>query len=221
MTSTNDWTLYYWGIKGRGHFVRLLFLEKGVKYTEVNDPKEMVPLMYCKAIPKENKTTFPLFAPPIVKHGNFYVSQTPVVCRYVATKLGLLPEKEQDQFHGEVLIANLGDIYSELSSNMKKEQKEFEKWCESRLQTWLQLLSNALGKNKFFFGDKCSYVDLFYYISMTESLKLLLGGRYDQYVTKKFPNLENLRVSIGKRESVQKLDKLGKNPYGEPYKWKN
>ena len=69
--ASNEWTLYYWNGReggpqccGRGEFVRLMFEEAGVKFTEVNDRKVI-----------ENKIIlgkgdgFPMFAPPMITKG--------------------------------------------------------------------------------------------------------------------------------------------------------
>ena len=61
---SSDWVLYYWsGFPGRGEFVRLVFEEARVKYTEMNDweriKKEII----------EGEGGYPEFAPPMIKKG--------------------------------------------------------------------------------------------------------------------------------------------------------
>lgn len=42
--------------------------------------------------------------------GNFQLGQTAVVCRYLGEKYGLVPEKEEDKWHAEMLNAEIHDF---------------------------------------------------------------------------------------------------------------
>ena len=64
--SDSDWFLYYWdGFPGRGEFVRLVFEEAGVKYTEVNSGE-----VIFNDIINGKGDGFPMFAPPMIQKGN-------------------------------------------------------------------------------------------------------------------------------------------------------
>lgn len=61
----DEWQLFYWpGMPGRGEFVRLIFEEAGVKYTEVSDPK-----IIMGDIIQGQGDFYPHFAPPMIKKG--------------------------------------------------------------------------------------------------------------------------------------------------------
>lgn len=58
----NGWELYYHPLAGRGEFVRLLFEESGVPFTEINDnirPKIM----------EGGIGGYPAYAPPVIRKG--------------------------------------------------------------------------------------------------------------------------------------------------------
>jgi len=60
-----EWILYYWpGFPGRGEFVRLVFEEAGVKYTENNNAE----LLYkCFKIHESEKEGYPMLSPPVIE----------------------------------------------------------------------------------------------------------------------------------------------------------
>ncbi len=65
--------LIYWGITGRGMFVRLIFAEAGVPLKDARKPENVMKSCICKG--GGVKGAFPAFAPPVLVHGNFRLSQ--------------------------------------------------------------------------------------------------------------------------------------------------
>jgi hypothetical protein len=45
--------------------------------------------------------------------GDFQLSQTPVICKYLGEKYGLVPEKEEDKWHAEMINTQLHDYLAE------------------------------------------------------------------------------------------------------------
>ena len=45
--------------------------------------------------------------------GDFQLSQTPVICKYLGEKYGLVPEKEEDKWHAEMMNTQLHDYLAE------------------------------------------------------------------------------------------------------------
>jgi len=70
---SDDWILYYWpGMPGRGEFIRLIFEEAGVKYSEINDADVLM-----TEIIQGQSDFYPQFAPPMIKKGTcmlYYIS---------------------------------------------------------------------------------------------------------------------------------------------------
>src|SRR5262247_4186109 len=93
--SNPTYELYYWpGIQGRGEFVRLVFEDAGVPYRDVARLPESegggVPIL-MKVLKGHLDGALPL-APPIVRVGDVVVSQSPLVCRFLGERFGLVPD---------------------------------------------------------------------------------------------------------------------------------
>lgn len=181
---SEDWVLYYWpGFPGRGEFLRLIFEEAGVKYTEVNDGNRIV-----KEIIQGESDFFPHFAPPVIKKGTFTLSHAHVACRYLAEKFGLLPGNEVDNAHAEQVNLTCHDYIAEgrlafhgihpvgsYKSQKEETQPYIDRFLENRYPRWLKyfertLLTNNGGK-EFIIGSKLSYADLtlFHVLRATEA----------------------------------------------------
>ncbi|KAG9253752.1 putative glutathione S-transferase family protein [Emericellopsis atlantica] len=95
--------LVYWpGLPGRGEFIRLLFEEAQVAYTDTaqdRSPDKAVELVMHHMTGDADaagKTNPPVFAPPALVHGDNVISQTPNIMQYLAPRLGLLPKDDED-----------------------------------------------------------------------------------------------------------------------------
>ena len=91
--------LIYWpGIPGRGEHIRLCFEATKTPYKDVsNESKEgrgaVLEYIGDKA---DSGPNCPVLAPPILKHGDLIISQTPNILLYLAPKLGLIPDADKD-----------------------------------------------------------------------------------------------------------------------------
>ena len=93
------------------------------------------------------------------------------------------------------------------------------KFMNGRFAIWMQLFSDNLGKNDWFFGGACSYADLVVWVLLSGLVFRLGKDKYDEFVTKKFKNLDDLRQRVEKREGIQNLVKKNLKNFGEPWKW--
>ena len=85
-----EWELiYYHFLPGRGDFVRLLFEEAGVPYTDVcrNAGNSSEAWKYRRS---EVPNVLPMF-PPIVRRGDFILNQTTAILHYLGKEFGLYP----------------------------------------------------------------------------------------------------------------------------------
>ena len=82
--AASTYRLYYWpGIQGRGEFVRLVLEDAGASYIDVGrlleeeggGPRAIVDIL------QRNDIGTPPFAPPILQHGDLFISQTATICR--------------------------------------------------------------------------------------------------------------------------------------------
>ncbi|XP_052803818.1 glutathione S-transferase P 1-like [Mya arenaria] len=171
--SDEGWTLVYWDVcPGRAEFLRLLFEEAGVLYTEVNDRDIII-----KDVIKGEGGLYPHFAPPVIKKGKFSLSQTHVASRYLAGKFGLLPIDEEEAAHAEQVNLTCHDYIAEgrlafhgiyptgpYATQKETTQPYIDRFLESRLPRWLQYFERLLkskddGKG-FVVGKSLSYADL-------------------------------------------------------------
>lgn len=170
--STTSWELFYWPIAGRGEFVRVIFEEAGVPFKEHND-FEMLVSMFKKG----KKEGWPCLAPPMLKRGDFNLTQTPVICKYLGKQFGFYPEGDLNEVHAEQINATIHDYILEgmLSfhgkdfigsyNDQKEETKPYIKaFVDRRLPMFLRhfekLMISNNGGDGFVVGDKLTYVDL-------------------------------------------------------------
>lgn len=181
---SSEWVLYYWaGFPGRGEFVRLIFEEAGEKYTEENSGEVIM-----SEIIQGKGDGYPMFAPPLIKKGNFKLTQCHAICRYLGEEFGLSPDTKEENALAEQLSITCHDYIAEgrlafhgidptaSYSTQKEETKPYlERFIKTRMPRWLTYFERALKFNNdgkgFVIGNKCTYVDLtlFHILRATEA----------------------------------------------------
>lgn len=98
--SEAPYELIYWpDIPGRGEHIRLCFEASRTPYKDIsNDSEQGVNevLKYTGDEQLGQGSNCPVFAPPILKHGDLVINQTPNILLYLAPKLGLVPSDDED-----------------------------------------------------------------------------------------------------------------------------
>ena len=92
--------LIYWpGLPGRGEHVRLALEEAGASYTDSAHLEDGMKLVLSHIDTKNlgDATNPPTLAPPILKHGELIINQTPNILLYLGPRLGLVPKAEDDE----------------------------------------------------------------------------------------------------------------------------
>ncbi|PAA48259.1 hypothetical protein BOX15_Mlig018716g1 [Macrostomum lignano] len=103
------WQLRYWpNVPGRAEFIRLILVEAGQEFSEHCDPEAIYLDFKC-----QQKTGWPVFAVPMIKQGDFELGQTATICRYLAKRLGLLPDGEPDRWRADQTCATVMDFITE------------------------------------------------------------------------------------------------------------
>ncbi|GAA5841968.1 hypothetical protein JCM11251_001429 [Rhodosporidiobolus azoricus] len=98
-----EYELYYHagGFPGRGEFIRLLFEATGTAYKDsALDGQEPLMPYLDGTFPGNDKNPHP-FAPPVLKHGDIVISQTPNILLYLATHLSSPIDLESSAGGGE------------------------------------------------------------------------------------------------------------------------
>ncbi|KAI0196938.1 hypothetical protein F4808DRAFT_452624 [Astrocystis sublimbata] len=176
--------LIYWpSIPGRGEFIRLALEEGGAEYTDTAHVEKGVDAVLAQ-ISSENVgdlTNPPPLAPPILRHGDLLISQTPNILLYLAPRLGLAGEEEDKdaiyKINALVLTALDGlsnevhDTHHPIASSLYYEdQKEEAKrragdFVKNRLPKFLGyfqrvLTGQASGDGPWLYGGRVSVADL-------------------------------------------------------------
>ncbi|KAF7888118.1 uncharacterized protein EAF02_002659 [Botrytis sinoallii] len=172
--------IYYTGVPGRGEHVRLILEEAGVQY------KDTQSLSFDEA--RKNVVTWlaggghgnpPYFAPPLFKHGDLIISQTPNILLYLGPKLGLAGSRENDLYRVNALALTALDLLSNEVhdthhpiatilpwEDQKEESKRRSKeWVQNRLPNvlayWQRVLENEeQGPGPWLLGKIFRYADL-------------------------------------------------------------
>lgn len=170
-----DWEILYYNapFAGRAEFVRLIFEEAGVPYTEPMKTFEET----RDTIMNNKLGGFPVMFPPVLKRGDFHLCQTSVICKYLGEEFGLMPKSEEEKWQADQVNATIHDFVAEgrlafhakhwvgSYHDQKEETQPYIDWfVKERLPKWLKhfelVLKNNNGGNGFCFGEEVTYVDL-------------------------------------------------------------
>lgn len=162
---------------GRGEFIRLMFEVTGTPFIEKgkDDFKNVLNMIHRSG----QNQGLPLFAPPIIKKGEFTLYQTPTIMRYLGKKLGLYPKTEEHEAHADALMSFVTDVVAEgrlvfharcFTESFFTQQEETAghiKWYnDTRLPQFLNYLEAYLAFNLkthpegYFVGDCLTYADI-------------------------------------------------------------
>jgi glutathione S-transferase len=180
--------LIYWGgIPGRGEFVRLALEEGGAEYTDsahADKENKQVLAQISESNLGDDHNPPPL-APPILRHGDLLISQTPNILLYLGPRLGLVPSAEGEdgdpdalyRINGLALTALDGlcnevhDTHHPIASGLYYEDQKEESirrssdFVKNRLPKFLGyfervLQGKASGDGPWLYGGQLTYADL-------------------------------------------------------------
>jgi len=177
--------LLYWpGIPGRGEHIRLALEEAGATYTDTAHQENGMQSVLAQINAKNlgDASNIPPCAPPILKHGDLVINQTPNILLYLGPRLGLVPPKDDDEdaiyrINALTLTALDGlsnephDCHHPIATSLyyedqKEESKrKSEDYIKNRIPKFLgyfeRVLKGEASKGgKWLYGGKCSYADL-------------------------------------------------------------
>eukprot|EP00009_Paramoeba_aestuarina_P016237 CAMPEP_0201539736 /NCGR_PEP_ID=MMETSP0161_2-20130828/70564_1 /ASSEMBLY_ACC=CAM_ASM_000251 /TAXON_ID=180227 /ORGANISM="Neoparamoeba aestuarina, Strain SoJaBio B1-5/56/2" /LENGTH=219 /DNA_ID=CAMNT_0047947149 /DNA_START=849 /DNA_END=1508 /DNA_ORIENTATION=+ len=168
--------LIYWpGFSGRLQPIELLLRAAKVDYTINNDVPGFI-----------GSSAEPVFACPILKDGDFVLSQTVAIVVYLAEKHGFSLDSAQDKAHALMSVLNLADVFTEGFKARREDDKgEAFLAADGRLSKWLTLVNGSAAKHggKFSFGDKLTFVD-FFLLNVHLSLVHVFGDDYKAQASK-------------------------------------
>lgn len=208
--------LYYWPhIPGRGEFVRLALEAAGADYADVGRLPESAgggrPGV-AKLLSLPNGRRAP-FAPPILKAGDLYISQTANILQYLGPRLQLVPEDEASRLWAHQLQLTIADLLVEahdthhpIAKSLYYEDQKPESmrraanFIELRLPKYLGYFERVLGagntQTPHFVNDDLSYPDLSMF-QMLEGLRYAFPNAMARSVAQR-PLLEQLRTQVAR-----------------------
>jgi glutathione S-transferase len=175
-----EYRLYYWpGIQGRGEFVRLVLEDAGAPYVDVarlpedegGGTRALVEFL------ERDDVGTPTYAPPILQHGDLYISQTATICAYLGEQHGLAPDGD-GRWQAQHLQLTLADFVAEIhdthhpiagslyyDDQRAEAQRRTAAFREERLPKFLGyfervLTLNAAADGRWLVGADCSHADL-------------------------------------------------------------
>ncbi|KAI0010103.1 hypothetical protein F4779DRAFT_627413 [Xylariaceae sp. FL0662B] len=177
--------LIYWpGIPGRGEHIRLALEEAGATYTDTARIEQGVDQVLAQIDEKNlgDDHNPPPFAPPILRHGDLVISQTPNILLYLGQRLGLAPDDDahpgalykvnelaltaldglSNEVHDTHHPIAVGLYYEEQKLEARRKSEEF---VRNRLPKFLGyfervLQGKASGEGPWLYGGQLTYADL-------------------------------------------------------------
>lgn len=219
-TEDPEYRLHYWPmIQGRGEFIRLVLEDAGASYVDVARlPEEEgggVPSLQALVQRDDLGTT--VFAPPILQHGDFYLSQTPHICAYLGERHGLAPDgdarwwaRNLQQTIADFLI-DIHDTHHPIIPSMYYEDQKPEALKRTamfrgeRLTKYFGYFERALTQNTesggaWLVGSDCSHADLSLF-QVVAGLEYAFPKRMAA-VRDDYPKIFALQDRVGKRPNI-------------------
>lgn len=170
-----EYRLIYWPmLPGRGEFVRLVLEDAKLPYIDVGrqDESEGGGIDAVMKYVKGDVDGFPVFAPPILEHGDLRIAQTANITMYLAETNDLLPDVPNARWKLNQLAMSVADVVAEvhevhhpISTGMYYEDQRdaaieaAKSFVKHRIPRWLGYFERAI-EGPFVLGEACSYVDL-------------------------------------------------------------
>jgi glutathione S-transferase len=130
-----DYSLYYWPVPFRGHFIRAILAFAGKEWHERSD--EVAGLMGQAP----GQQPVPFMGPPVLidESNGFAVSQMPAIAFYLGETLHLLPDSPQGRAMTLKIVNDANDVIDEITQQGGREMWTEETWREflPRLKRWM------------------------------------------------------------------------------------
>jgi glutathione S-transferase len=212
--------LYYWpGIQGRGEFVRLALEEAGVPYVDVardsgGEEAATRKLMRCM---QDTNLTHASFAPPILKAGDLFISQTANILMYLGVHHGLAPADEAGRLWTHQLQLIIADWVVEIhdthhplgpteyyEDQKKAARQRTQLFLKLRLPKYLGYFERVLKQDpsgeQFLTGPVLAYPDLSLF-QIIEGLRYAFPHAMHR-LEPDYPTVSAVHVRVAKRPRI-------------------
>ena len=172
--------LYYWPmIQGRGEVIRLSFEEAGVEYIDVarnNQGQEDNQNAIIDILQNTNLMS-PPFAPPFLIDGDIMIAQAAAILQYLAPKIGLIGESQEEQIFAHQIQLTVSDFLTEVhdthhpiaselyyEDQIDESKKRSANFIKLRIPKYLDYFEKIIANNKsnsgWLIGNSLTYPDL-------------------------------------------------------------
>ena len=204
--ATEMYELIYWpSIVGRGDFIRIFLEESGEEYKDTCRFESSTNAALKVLQGGVGKNT-PPYAVPVLKDGDFYLSQTSCILAYLGEKTGNQPDTREGQFHAQAFTATIMDFIVEAHNchhpiaiglyyeDQKAEsQKNTTHFLATRVPKYFSYFEEVLKHNggEWLVGSKLTYAD-------TSLLDAMLGMLYafPKYMATAMSNYPKLTAHV-------------------------
>src|SRR5262245_5896254 len=209
---------YYWPeIPGRGEFVRLVLEEAGAEYADVGrlPESEGGGSGAVIAFYEGRNDGHPIFAPPVLKHGNAVVAQTAAICHYLGRRHDLVPGDEigdaqalELQLTIADLVVEVHDTHHPISSALYYEdqraaaKQRSKHFVGERLPRFLRYFERVLDRNggEVLVGGRLTHADLSLFQAL-EGLAFAFPRAFTRAVAET-PRVLALRARVRERPRI-------------------
>ena len=172
--------LYYWPmIQGRGEVIRLSFEEAGVEYIDVarnNQGQEDNQNAIIDILQNTNLMS-PPFAPPFLIDGDIIIAQAAAILQYLAPKIGLIGESQEEQIFAHQIQLTVSDFLTEVhdthhpiaselfyEDQIEESKRRSANFIKIRIPKYLNYFEKIISNNKsnsgWLIGNSLTYPDL-------------------------------------------------------------
>lgn len=159
-----QYKLYYFNIKGRGEFIRMMFVAAGQEFQDNRIESANWPQLKAQA---------PLGRMPFLEINDgqkvHKIGQSLSIARYLARKFNMYGKDEMDHVHADMYADEVADLVTAMGGAMyeKDEARKavlMEKFTKEQLPTHMKLIDARLGANNgHLAGSDVTYADVIFY----------------------------------------------------------
>ncbi|KAK3360334.1 glutathione S-transferase [Lasiosphaeria hispida] len=220
--------LVYWpGLPGRGEHIRLALEEAGASYTDTAHTEGCIAdvLAFIQGSQPSDDINTPLCAPPILRHGDLILNQTPNILLYLGAQLNLVPDADQYpggqyRVNGLALTALDGlsnevhDCHHPISVGLYYEDQKVEglrrteDYVKTRLPKFLGYFERVLeskvsGDGPWLYAGQLTYADLVLF-QCVDGVKFMFPKAVAKLQREgKFPRVFALHAAVKERPRIK------------------
>ena len=166
-------------IQGRGEVIRLSFEEAGVEYIDVarnNQGQEDNQNAIIDILQNTNLMS-PPFAPPFLIDGDIIIAQAAAILQYLAPKIGLIGESQEEQIFAHQIQLTVSDFLTEVhdthhpiaselfyEDQIEESKRRSANFIKIRIPKYLNYFEKIISNNKsnsgWLIGNSLTYPDL-------------------------------------------------------------